>query len=178
MLAQLSQWILIATLSQAPQEADWLKVIPADVDVAIHVRGLDAVRNDAVAMLKAMSPEWGKMAEDGTEAHLAQIREKHGEHALKAPWVGMIRLGDSDVPGGMAYGIVVAADDYKGFLAGLMGGKAPDLKHQDGGYDAFEGPEGQGTWYAAKGPGIVAFGPAKGLIASIARPSGKRSTRS
>ncbi len=100
MLAQLSQWILIATLSQAPQEADWLKVIPADVDVAIHVRGLDAVRNDAVAMIKAMSPEWGKMVEDGTEAHLAQIREKHGEHALKAPWVGMIRLGDSDVPGG------------------------------------------------------------------------------
>src|SRR3954451_18484300 len=90
MLAQLSQWILIATLSQAPQEADWLKIIPADVDVAIHVRGLDAVRNDAVAMLKAMSPEWGKMAEDGSEAHLAQIREKHGDHALKNPWVGMI----------------------------------------------------------------------------------------
>ncbi len=173
MLAQLSQWILIATLSQAPQEADWLKVIPADVDVAIHVRGLDVVRNDAVAMLKAMSPEWGKMAEDGSEAHLAQVREKHGEHALKAPLVGMIRLGDSDAPGGMAYGIVVAADDYKGFLTGLMGGKAPDLKHQDGGYDAFEGPEGQGTWYAARAPGIVAFGPAKSLIASIAKPSGK-----
>ncbi len=75
----------------------------------------------------------GEHGQDGTEAHLAQIREKHGEHGLKAPWVGMIRLADLDVPGGMAYGIVVAAADYKGLLTELVGGKAPDLKPQDGG---------------------------------------------
>lgn len=64
MLAQLSQWILIATLAQAPQEAAWMKVIPADVDIAIHSRGIDATRNDLVAMLKAMSPAWGEMADN------------------------------------------------------------------------------------------------------------------
>ena len=112
MLAELSQWILIATLSQAPQEADWLKVIPADVDVAIHVarpgRGSQRRRGHA------QSDEPG-MGQDGREVRRPtwQIREKHGEHGLKAPWVGMFRLGDPDVPGGMAYGIVVAAADYK-----------------------------------------------------------------
>ena len=173
MLAQLSHWILIATLSQAPPEAAWLKVIPADVDVAIRTRGLDATKDDFIAMLKAMNPDWGKMAEDGLAPHLDEIRQKHGEHAVKNPWVGLIRLEDGAAEGGMPFAIIVGSSLYQEVLKELVGGKEPEVKHQDGDYDAFDGPEGQGTWYAAKGTGIVAFGPSKALIASIAKPDGK-----
>ena len=73
----------------------------------------------------------------------------------------------------MPLAILVLSDNYKEVLKEFSGGKDPELKHDDGGYDAFDGPDGHGSWYAAKGPGIVAIGPSKGLIASIARPSGK-----
>ena len=53
---------------------------------------------------------------------------------------------------------------------GLRREGGPALKPQDGGYDAFDGPQGDGTWYAAKGPGFVAFGPDETLIAAVARP--------
>src|SRR5271170_6723316 len=173
MLAQLTQWILIATLSQSPQEAAWLKVIPADVDIAIRSRGIDATRAELVAMLKAMSPAWGKMAEDGLAGPLAQLQQMHGELALKTPWVSVVRLSDGGGEGGPPVVVLILSDNYKGILKEFSGGKDPELKHDDGGYDAFDGPEGHGTWYAAKGPGIVAIGPSKGLIASIAKPSGK-----
>ena len=175
MLAQLSQWILIATLSQSPQEAAWLKVIPADVDIAIRSRGIDATRDDLVAMLKAMSPSWGEMAENGLAGHLAELKQRHGEHAMKTPWVAVVRLGDNDAggEGRPPVVILILSDNYKGVLKEFSGGKDPELKHDDGGYDAFDAPDGNGTWYAAKAPGIVAFGPAKDLIASIAKPSGK-----
>ena len=71
------------------------------------------------------------------------------------------------------FAVVVPSDDYKGTLKELSGGKDVELKHQDGDYDAFDGPDGQGTWYAAKAAGIVAFGPSKDLIASIAKRGGK-----
>src|SRR5262249_20497628 len=63
MLTLISQWILIATLGQAPSEAALLKAAPAEVDVAVRVRGLEAARDDLLAMLKEMNPDWGNMAE-------------------------------------------------------------------------------------------------------------------
>ena len=39
MLAHLSMWVLAAAISQAPADADWLKAIPADVDVAVRMPG-------------------------------------------------------------------------------------------------------------------------------------------
>ncbi len=171
MLAQLSHWILIAVLSQSPQATAWLKVIPADVDIAIRSRGIDATRDDLVAMLKAMNPSWGEMAENGLAGPLSHLQQMHGELALKTPWVGLVRLADAE--GGMPLAILVLSDNYKEVLKEFSGGKDPELKHDDGGYDAFDGPDGHGSWYAAKGPGIVAIGPSKGLVASIARPSGK-----
>ena len=51
MFAHISLWILAATLAQAPPEADWLKAVPADVDVALRSRGLEATRDDLLAML-------------------------------------------------------------------------------------------------------------------------------
>ena len=38
-------------------------------------------------------------------------------------------------------------------LKELSGGKDVELKHQDGDYDEFDSPDGNGSWYAAKAPG-------------------------
>lgn len=95
----------------------------------------------------------------------------HGEAALKTPMVGLVRLGDDGA--GPPFVVMLLSDNYKGLLKDFNGGQDPDLKKEEGGYDAFDGPGGMGTWYAVKGPGIVAFGPSKGLIAAIAKPHGK-----
>ena len=173
MLAQLSHLLLIATLSQSPQEAAWLKVVPADVDIAIRLRGMDETRNHVLGMLKAMNPDWANMAEGSLRAATEASHQKYGEHSVKDPWVGLVRFGDPDAPGSMGYAIVVSTSDYKGVLNGVSGGKDPELKHQDGGYDEFASPDGNGSWYAAKGPGVVAFGPSKSLIASVGKGGGK-----
>ena len=170
MFARLSHWILIATLSQTPPEADWLKVIPADVDVAIRTRGLEATRDDLMAMLRTMNADWEKMAADRLTPYLDKIRGNHGEHAVKSPWVLLIRQGDEAADAGMPMAVLIGTNLYREVLKELVGGKDPEVKSHDGGYDAFEGPEGQGTWYAAKGPGVVAVGPSKALIAAIAKP--------
>ena len=64
MLVPLSMWILAASLAQSPTldaaDAGWLKAVPADIDVAIHCRGVDATRADLVAMLRILSPRWRK----------------------------------------------------------------------------------------------------------------------
>ena len=173
MLAQLSKWLVIAALGQAQPEMALLKAVPADVDVAIRVRGVEAIRNDLVAMVKAMNPDWAKLAEEGLEKPLAEFQQRHGEPAYKSPWIGLVRVAAPEAEGAMPFAILVPADDYKGVLKGASGGKDVETKPQDGGYDAFDGPDGHGTWYAAHRPGIVAFGPDKTLVASIAKPAGK-----
>jgi hypothetical protein len=174
MLTSLCQWILIASLGQAPSEAALLKAAPADVDVAFRVRGLEATRDEVLAMIKEMNPEWGNMAEGVLSGPLDQIRTNHGAHAVKSPFLALMRLGDEGGDGGPPpLAIVLPSEDYPGTLKELMGGHAVELKHEDGGYDAFDGPGGHGTWYAAKGAGIVAFGTSKGLIADIAKRGGK-----
>src|SRR5262245_27963785 len=172
-IAMLSRWLVVAALSQAPAEVDWLKVIPADVDLAIRVRGLGAARDDLQAMVRAMSPTWGKMAEDGLAAPFAEISQKHGDLATKTPWVGLIQLSQPGAEGGVSFAILTRSDNYKGALKELSGGKDVELKHQEGDYDAFDSPDGNGTWYAFKGTGIVAFGPGKDLIAKLAKPGTK-----
>src|SRR5271165_6741472 len=107
-LAVVTRWLVIAALSQAPAEPEWLKVIPADVDAAIHVRGIDATRDDLVAMLKAMNPDWGKMAEDAISGHLAEIRQRHGEIALKSPFVGVFRIGPEGFVGPPPFVVLLA----------------------------------------------------------------------
>jgi hypothetical protein len=174
MLAQLSQWILIAALGQAPPEAALLKAAPADVDVAVRIRGVEATRDDLLAMLKAMNPDWASMAEGALAGPLTEFRERRGAHASKTPFVALVRLGEGGGEGGPPpFAVLVPAEDYKGTIKELSGGKDVELKHQDGDYDAFDGPDGHGTWYSAKAPGIVAFGPSKDLVASIAKRGGK-----
>src|SRR5262249_43201896 len=173
MLAQLSKWLVIAALGQAQPEMALLKAVPADVDLASRIRGVEAPRNDLRAMLKAMNPDWAKMAEDGLEKPLAEFQQRHGEPAYKSPWIGLIRVVPPEAEGAMPFAILVPSDEYKGVLKGVAGGKDVETKPQDGGYDAFDAPDGHGTWYAAHRPGVVAFGPDKTLIASISKPAGK-----
>jgi hypothetical protein len=171
MLAHLTHWILFGVLAQAPSEAALLKAVPADVDVAIRTRGVESTRDDLVAMLKAMNPEWGNMAEGALSAQVAQLREKHGAHAAKSPFIMVMRMGDGGGP--PPFAVVVPSGNYKGTLSELSGGKDVELKHQDGDYDMFDSPDGNGSWYAAKATGVVAFGSSKELIAAIAKPGGK-----
>ena len=173
MLAQLSNWILIAALGQAPPEAALLKAAPAEVDLAVRTRGLEATRDDVLAMLKAINPDWANMAEGTLAGPLGQIREHHGAHAVTSPFLVLFRIGEAGGDGPPPFAVLVPSDDYKGVLKELSGGKDVELKHQDGDYDGFDAPYGNGTWYAAKGQGIVAFGSSKSLVADIAKRGGK-----
>ena len=82
MLVPLSMWILAAALGQSPApvaaDAGWLKAVPADVEVAFRVRGVDAAQADLLAMLKIMSPALADRAEQGLAGPLAQFRQKFG----------------------------------------------------------------------------------------------------
>jgi hypothetical protein len=174
MLTPLSQWILIATLSQAPAEAAFSRAAPADVDVAVRVRGLEATRDELLAMIKAMNPEWGNMAEAHLGAPVGEIRARHGARAVKSPFLALLRFDEPGGDGGPPpFAILVPSDDYKGTLKEFSSGNDVELKHQEGNYDAFDGPGGHGTWYAAQVPGVVAFGTSKGLIADIAKRPAK-----
>jgi hypothetical protein len=173
MTAHLTQWLLMMALAQAPQEANLLKSVPADVDIAIRTRGVDATSKNLVASVKAMNPDWGNMIEGVVAGPLAQIREHHGAHAVASPFVIFSRLGE-EAGGPPSFAVVIPTKEYKQAIKELSGGKDVELKPQDGGYDAFDAPDGNGSWYAAKGEGVVAFGSSKGLIADVAKGGGKR----
>ncbi len=176
MLVPLSTWFLAVCLGQSPApvatDAGWLKAVPADVDVAVRIRGVDATHADLTAMLKIMSPALAERAEQGLTGPLAQFRQKFGAAAARTPWVGLVRI---PAPGGEEkphFAILVMNDDYPGVLKSMEDGKDIELKHQEGGYDAFKTPKGEEA-YAVKGTGFVAFGPDQALVAAIARPGEK-----
>lgn len=173
MLVPFAPWLLVAAIGQAAPEAALLKAAPADVDMAVRCRNLEATRDDVIATIKAMDSEWGNMAEGLLSAHVAEIGQKHGERALKSPFLVLIRLPEAAGAGGPTFAAMLPADDYEGTLRGLIGGKDVALKHEDGGVDSFDGPEDQGTWYASKRAGIVAFGSSKDLVTSIAKGPAK-----
>ncbi len=173
MLAPFAPWLLLAAIGQAAPEAALLKAATADVDLAIRCRGLEPARDDLIATIKAMDSEWGNMAEGLLTAQVSEIGQRHGERAVKSPFLVLVRLPEAAGAGGPTFAVLLPADDYEGTLRGFNGGKAVELKHEDGGVDSFDGPEGQGTWYAAKRTGIVAFGPSKDLVAAIAKGPAK-----
>ncbi|MHB1559661.1 MAG: hypothetical protein ACYC61_19610 [Isosphaeraceae bacterium] len=174
MTAHLTQWILMVALAQVPQETDLLKYAPADVDVAIRTRGLEAASKELVASIRAMDLEWGNMIEGMVAGPMSQIRDNHGEHAASSPFLIFIRLSEAQGGGPPPFAVVLPAKDYRQFLKEFSGGKDVELKPQDGGHDAFEGPVGDASWYAMKGDGVVALGTSKSLIADIAKKGGKR----
>jgi hypothetical protein len=161
--------------SPAPVAADagWLDAVPANVDVALRVRGMEATHADLMAMLRIMSPTLAERAERSLSGPLAEFPQKFGEAAARTPWVGLIRTAAPGVEGKPPFAILVLNDDYPGVLKTIRGGKDPELKHPEGGYDAFKSPDGEELRYAVKGPGFVAFGPDQALIGAIAKPGEK-----
>ena len=85
MIAPLMMWITAAALGQAPPEPDWLKAVPADVDVAIRGNALETIRDDLTAMLRTMSPGLGGMAGPELSKPLARFQEEFGEAAAGRP---------------------------------------------------------------------------------------------
>lgn len=177
MLVPLSMWILAVSLGQSPApvaaDAGWLKAVPADVDVAVRSRGVDATHANLVAMIKAMSPTLAKRAEPWLGDRLAEFAKKYGKPMVQASWVGLARYAAANPSVDKPFALLVMLDDYEGVLKSLAGGNEVKRAPQEGGYDAFDGPEGGGTFYAVKGAGFVAFGPDKTLIAAIAKPGEK-----
>ncbi len=171
MTSQLLVLILAAAVGQAPSDGKWLDSVPAEADVVIRVRGVDAVSKDIVAMLKAMSPALAAQAEPALEMQVAKFRTQFGEQAATQPFLTLIRGVPPEDPGQPPFAIVVRATNYEGVLKSASGGKDPKIKKDPAGFDSYDGPEGK-TWYAAKGAGTVAFGPDKALIAGYVKPSG------
>jgi len=177
MFAQLSMWVLVATLGQTPAEttaaAVWLKAVPGDVDVVVRSRGLESTSGDLTEMIKAMSPRAAEAAAPALSGLLGQFRSQYGEDAVKTPWVGLARAVRPGPDGVLPFAVLVMKDDYQDVLKKVAAGKEVALKPQDGGFDAFDGPQGAGSWFAFKGAGFVAFGPDRELIAAVAKPGGK-----
>ncbi len=165
-------WLLLATLGQAPAADGWLDAVPAEADVVIRVRGVRAIRDDLLAMLKAASPTAAEQAAPALDQAIDQVKAVAGDHGVNDPFLTLLRAIKPEDPNAPPFAIVVKSTAYQGVLASASGGKEPVLKHEEGGFDSFAGQNGQ-TWYAAKGPGTVAFGPDKTLIAAFARPGAK-----
>lgn len=169
----LPMWLLIATLGQAPDAGagGWLDAVPAEADVVVRVRGVRAVRDDLAAMLKAASPAFSQHAGPTLDQMVEQLKAVAGEKAVSEPFLMLVRGVAPEDPNAPPFAIVVKSTDYEGVLASMLGGKAPALKHDPAGFDAFDGPNGM-SMFAAKGAGTVAFGPDKALITAFAKPGG------
>jgi hypothetical protein len=167
-MTQLSIWLMAAALGQAPDAAGWLDAVPAEADVVVRVRGVEPIRDDLVAMIRAVSPSLGEQAAPALEQSAAQFRASFGEAAATQPFLMLMRAVKPEDPAQPPFAIVVQSEHYAGVLKSLSGGKEPALKREEGGFDSFDGP--QGTWYAAKGAKTVAFGPDKTLISRCTKP--------
>ncbi|QEH31926.1 hypothetical protein OJF2_03930 [Aquisphaera giovannonii] len=170
MLTSFTLWILAASAGLTGAEAPpappaWVAAVPADVDVVVHVRPMEATQAEVSAMLKAFSPTLAERAEPALAQGMAGFRQSFGEGSTKAPWVGLLKMGEG---GERSFAILVLDGDQQGVLASVNGGKAPELK-EEGGLSSFERAADQKTWYTAKGQGYVAFGPDKELMAAVAK---------
>lgn len=168
-MLHLSLWILTAALGQAPADTPLLEAVPPEADVVVRVRGVEAARDDLIAMLKATSQTLADMAVPAIERHVAGMKQQFGDKAVSQPFLVMMRVVRPDEPDKHPFAIVVKPDPYEAVLKSVAGGNDPKIQREDAGYDSFEGPGGQ-RWYAVKGANSVAFGPDKTLIAAFAKP--------
>ena len=170
-MPQLAMWLMVAALGQAPDATAWLDAVPAEADVVVRVRGMSSVRDDLVAMIKAISPALGEQAGPGLDQGIEHVRTAFGEQAAKEPFLILLRVVPPENPASPPFAVVVKSAHYAAVLKALSGGKEPTLKSEGDGVDSFDGPQGS-AWYAAKGTGTVAFGPDKTLVAKFAKPGG------
>ncbi len=161
---------LATVLGQVPIEASWLKVVPSDVDLVIHVRGIDSTSDDLVKMLNAMSVRLGQQTEPAIVDAVGHVRERFGEPTSTAPFLVVVKLPRlENANGPPPFAILLKSDDYEGVLrslAGPMGNPKPE--HQAAGFDLLTDENGQ-RLATYRGDGFVAFQPmGQEMIADIA----------
>ena len=168
-MLHLSTFVLAASLGQGPAENSWLDIVPPEADVVIRVRGVDPARKDLLAMIKAMSEAAGVHVEPVLEQAIVGFKAQFGDAAANEPLVGLIRAVAPENPNQPPFAVLAHSKNYDAILKVAAGGNAPTLKHEDGGYDSFDGLQGA-TWYVVKKGEIVACGPDKILVAGFAKP--------
>ncbi len=160
---------LATAMGQAPAsaEAAWLKSVPADVQVVVHAKALETVRDDLLGMLQKMSGNAAAMAGPQMEAGLNALTTNHGKEIVSNPVLAVMKLPKpGEAP---AFAVLIRSTDYLGLLKGIA--QKPDLKPKSlGGYDSFDGPGGQ-PFYSLKGSGFVAVGMDEGIIKAMIKPS-------
>lgn len=166
MLAPILPLALAAALLQSePPEASLIRATPADTDVVVRVRGIEAARDDLVAMIKATSPALGAQAGPALEQAVASFSEMFGAEAVKTPFLGLIRVAPPEQPGQNPWAVIVPTDNPEGVLKALNAGKAPAIETKDG-VGSFAGQRGD-TVYTASGSGFVVFGLDEPLVRSV-----------
>jgi hypothetical protein len=171
MIAQVATILLAAALGQGAPDTGWLKAIPAEADVVVHVRSVDAARDDLVAMIKAMSPTLAQQAAPAIEGLAAQFAQRFGKEGAASEFLAVMRIVPGQDGGRMPFAVLVRGDDHAAILGSVSGGQG-ERKPEADGTESFQGIDGA-TWYGAQGAGFTAFGPDRALIAAIARPGEK-----
>ena len=167
MLSSLVLGLALSLPSQAATDDVMLDLIPAQADVVIRVRGIDATRADLVTMIEAMSPTAAQSATPVLLQGQEEFASQFGQEATKVPFVAAMRVIQPENPNQPPFVVVVPGADDQAILGSLPGGGI-DQEQQPGGYISLQGPQGA-TWYSCKGEGWVAFGGDELLIAAIAK---------
>lgn len=178
MLACLVSWWLTAAIAQAPAapapaaapvEAAWLNVVPADVDAVLRLKGIEAARGDAAAMVAAMFPINGQEINASIAESVQDFVTRYGQAAARSPYLMLFRFGELDVNGELPFAAIVRDNDYANLQRQIAGRAGVKPKVYPIGYRSIENLDGQ-LIYLVQGRGYVAFGTDEKLIAAITRP--------
>ncbi|HWE35154.1 MAG TPA: hypothetical protein VG406_01175 [Isosphaeraceae bacterium] len=181
MVSSVTALVLATALGQAgargsgagtAAEAAWLKVVPAEAEIVVRVRGLKAGRDDLAKMIEAMSPNLSAQALPSLNHGLDQFRQRYGDAAATQPFLVLVRLPKGQVgppQGPPPVAFVVEAKDYNAVVKHASGLDDVKPEKQSGGYDKFDSKEG--PMYAAKSGSFVAFGSDEALVKAFAKPT-------
>lgn len=151
-------------------EAAWLKVAPAEADVVLRVRSVQAGRDDLGKMVKAMSPTFGDQAQQFLDMGIGTFTTRFGKAAAGLPFLVLGRLPKDGDNGPPPFAVIIGAKDYAAVQKQIVGpGGDAKPKPQPGGFDAVTGPNNT-PLYTFKGPNFVAFGSSSELVGAIAKP--------
>lgn len=171
MIVQVATFLLAAALGQAAPDAGWLKSVPAEADVVVRVRGVDAARDDLAAMLRALSPALAQQAVPAIEQAVELFTTRFTKDAARCEILAFARVVPPEQPGRFPFAIVVHEADHQAVLKAVVDETA-DRKDEGNGLVSFPGIDGN-TWYGAPGEGVTVFGPDRGLVTAAANPAEK-----